>query len=133
VSSALRPNFGRRRIVGRIVLATVVAALLVAGLYASLSSRPRTLSDAWTALRRQTPAGAWASIERHASEAWIELRRHLPFDPPVPPPPRGAIRDATPAHAATHRRTHAPPSGTGKANAVAKRNRDDLSRSGSTP
>ena len=115
-----------------VVMATVVVALLAAGLGASLSSRPRTLSDAWTALRRQTPAGAWAAIQLHASDAWIALRRQLPFDPPVPPPPRGAIRDATPAHAGTHRRTHVPTS-TGKGNAVVKRSRNDGSSSGSTP
>jgi hypothetical protein len=132
VSSAQRPTFGRRRVLRRILLATAVAAALVAGLGASLPGRPRTLSDAWTALRRQTPAGAWAAIERHASDSWIALRRQLPFDPPVPPPPRGAIRDATPAHAGTHRRTHVP-TGTGKANAVAKRSRDDIGRAGSTP
>jgi len=132
VSSAQRPNFGRRLLLRRIAMAAVVAALLAAGLGASLSSRPRTLSDAWTALRRQTPAGAWAAIQRHASEAWIALRRHLPIEQPVPPPPRGAIRDATATHAGTHKRTHVP-TGTGKGNAVAKRSRDDLGRAGSTP
>jgi hypothetical protein len=130
VSSAQRPNFGRRRLLRRIAMATAAAALLAAGLGASLSSRPRTLTDAWTALRRQTPAGAWTAIQRNASEAWVALQRHLPFDPAVPPPPRGAIRDA-PA-TGTHRRTHVP-SGTGKGNAVAKRGRDEMSRSGSTP
>jgi hypothetical protein len=133
VSSAQRPNFGRRRVLRRIVTAAVVAALLAAGLGATLSTRPRSLSDAWTALRRQTPAGAWTAIQRHASEAWVAIRRQLPFEQPVPPPPRGAIRDATPAHAGTHKRTHSP-SGTTKANAaVAKRSRDDMGRAGSTP
>jgi hypothetical protein len=126
VTSAQRSNFGRRRVFRHVAMAAAAAALIVAGLGASLSSRPRTLSDAWTALRRQTPAGAWAAIQRHASEGWIELRRHLPFDLPVPPPPRGAIRDATATHAGTHRRTP------GKGNTVAKRGRDET-RSGSTP
>ncbi|MFL5312142.1 MAG: hypothetical protein ACJ79H_17045 [Myxococcales bacterium] len=127
VSSAQRSNFGARSALRRIAMAAAVAALLVVAAGASLSSRPRTLSDAWTALRRQTPAGAWAAMQRHASEAWIAVRRRLPFDAGVPPPPRGAIRDANATRGGTHHRTP------GKTNAVAKRGRDETGRSGSTP
>ena len=131
VSSAQRSNFARGRALRRIVLAAVVLALVVVGLGASLKTRPRTLPEAWTALRHQTPAGAWTALQRHASEAWVFVRHYMPLDEPLPPPPRGAIRDAPPAHAA-HRRTHAP-SAPAKGNAVAKRSKDDLGRAGSTP
>jgi len=127
VSSAQRPSFGRSRLLRRIAMATAAAVLLVGALGASLTTRPRTLSEAWTALRRQTPAGAWTAMEHHASEAWVAVRRHLPLDAPVPPPPHGAIRDAA-ATRATHRRAApavAPTKG--------KRGREEMSRSGSTP
>src|SRR5438128_12044552 len=127
VSSAQRPNFGRSRLLRRIAMATTAAALLVGGLGATLTTRPRTLPEAWTALRRQTPAGAWTAIQRHASEAWVAVRRHLPLDAPVPPPPHGAIRDAA-ATRGTHR--HAPPAA---APSQGKRGREEMSRSGSTP
>jgi hypothetical protein len=119
--------------VRRIAIGAAAAALLVAGLGASLTSRPRTLSDAWTAIQHQTPSKAWASIQRHASDAWIAVRRLTPLDEPqvkrggsIGPgtPSRVAVRDAS-ATRGTHR--HA------QKGAAKKRGRDDMNTAGSTP
>jgi hypothetical protein len=115
-----------RHALRRIAMGVAAAALVVVGLGAALPTRPRTLPDAWTALRRQTPAGAWTAIQRHASEAWITLRRQLPFDVPGQPPSHTANHDAAATRGGTHRRTP------GKGNTVAKRGRDE-SRAGNTP
>jgi len=103
-------------------------AFLVAGLAAAIGRH--TFSDAWTSLQRQTPAQAWTAVQRQASEAWIAIRRHTPFDEPAPPS-RAAVRDGTAARG-THRHAQ-PPVGGAKVKAAAKRSRDDMSTAGNTP
>jgi len=131
--SAERVSFRGGRALRRIAFGAA-CAFLVAGLAAAIG--PRTLSEKWTAIRRQTPAQAWTALQRQASEAWIAVRRLTPFDEPqvkrgasnglATPPSRAAVRDAGTTHG-KHR--HAP-AGSAKAKAAAMRASDDMS---STP
>ena len=79
-----------RRGLRRIAIGAVAAAL-VAGIGAAIVTRPRPLMQAWTSIRRHSPAEAWTSIRRHSpAEAWTAVRHfalntwaavrpHLPF------------------------------------------------------
>jgi hypothetical protein len=62
----------------RLIAIGVAAALLVAGVGASVPRK--SLSDAWTAIRRHKVSQTWTVIRRHTSKAWIAIRRHTPFD-----------------------------------------------------
>src|SRR5215470_12403341 len=134
--SAQRPNFRRSRTLQRAAIAAVCVAALGGGA-AWLITHQRSLSDLQRAIKRQSPAEAWTAIERHASKAWVELKKLWPFGdsqskrsgPSTPTP----SRDATASHS-THRR--APPAQLATSSnkkKSAKRLRDDFSTPGSTP
>jgi hypothetical protein len=137
--SAQRPNFRRSRLLRRVAIAAVCVAALGGGA-AWLLTHERSLSDLQRAIKHQSPPEAWKAIERHASNAWVSLKKLWPFDgpqvkrsgPSAPASSHAAVRDATASHS-TRRR--APPAQLASSSKKkrAKPPRDDLSAPGSSP
>lgn len=139
--SAQRPSFYRSRALRRLAIAAVCVAALGGGA-AWLLTHERSLADLQRAIKHQSPSEAWTAIERHASNAWVWLKKQWPFGesqakrsgPSAPAPSHAAVRDATASHS-THRRAQPAQlaSSSNKKKKRAKRTGDDLSTPGSTP
>ena len=124
-----RPKVPIGRRLRRIAFLAIPVLLVGGAALAIALGGGRTVSDAWSKARRQTLPQAWAAVQRHASDAWVAIRSHLPSDPPAPP--RNPIRDST---ASRTTRRHAPtPGHSMKGKALAKRSREDMNTPGSTP
>jgi hypothetical protein len=136
--SAQRPKFHRSRAFRPIAIGAA-CALAVAGAGAWLSTHQRSLADLQRAIRRHSPSDAWAAVRRHASETWIAIERHLPFDElraklsgSAASAASSRVRDAGASHATHHRAQ--PSSPTWKNWKKSKRHsKDDLSGAGNTP
>ena len=137
--SAQRPNFRRSRSLRRLVIAGVCVAALGGGA-AWLLTHERSLADLQRAIKHQSPSKAWTAIERHASNAWVAVKKLWPFDEPqgkrsgssAPAPSRAAVREATASHATHHRAAPAQVASSSKKRST-KRAKDDMSTPGGTP
>jgi len=90
VITALRPSFRSRRALRPIALAAAGALLVASGAAWVMPQRSRSeawsaiqrgsFSNAWISIRRHGLPGAWAAIRHNASDAWLAMRSHIPFD-----------------------------------------------------
>ena len=114
-----KPLSFRRKLPVRRIAMGAAALLVVGGVGAAVVMKPKPLTDAWAAVRRQAPsdawgkvrrqsASAWTSVRKHASDTWMAVLRHTPFAPPETDrtattasasagPSKLAIRDSAPA------------------------------------
>ena len=83
----LRPAGNRD---SRRIAVGAAVALVVAGLGVVIAKRPKPLSDSWTKIERHMKTGAfstirhrasglWVAAWRQGSDAWLAVRRRLPF------------------------------------------------------
>ena len=110
------------RTLRRIAALVIVASLAAAGVSISLgwrtplteawtSIRSHSFAGTWTAIRKRSFSETWAGIRRHASQAFIAIRRHTPLDEAdseakasIASTP-GSLREGTAIARGTHRRT----------------------------
>jgi hypothetical protein len=72
-----RPTFRRPR--RSLRPTTVIKGVLVLGVVGLLVSQRQWLAKEWTTLQRHGVSGEWASIQRKASELWVDIRSRLPL------------------------------------------------------
>jgi len=72
-----RPTFRSRP---RNLRPVVIAGVLIASVAGLLVWQRQPLANEWTKLQRHGVAREWASIERKASDLWVEIRSRLPLD-----------------------------------------------------
>jgi len=92
-----RPTFRSRP---RNLRPVVSAGVLIASVAGLLVWQRQPLANEWTKLQRHGVAREWASIERKASDLWVEIRSRLPLDSEADQ--KTSVTATSRSHAANH-------------------------------
>jgi hypothetical protein len=116
----------------------VIAGVLIASVAGLLVWQRQPLTNEWTKLQRHGVAREWASIERKASDLWVEIRSRLPLDSEADQ--KTSLSATSRSHAAnreatTSRGTHRQPQVAERSTKRKGKNkqREDFNGAGNTP